>query len=93
MNGKPMLEIRHYSKSYGGGKKAADDVSLVGFDDDPIAEWTTPALTTVCQDFSAMGREAVKALVARIAKPAAPGATIAVPVEFVARESLARRRN
>ncbi len=23
-----MLEIRHYSKSYGGGKKAADDVSL-----------------------------------------------------------------
>ena len=29
MNGKPMLEIRHYSKSYGGGKKAADDVSLV----------------------------------------------------------------
>jgi len=23
-----MLEVRHYSKSYGGGKKAADDVSL-----------------------------------------------------------------
>ena len=28
MNGNSMLEIRHYSKSYGGGKKAADDVSL-----------------------------------------------------------------
>ena len=28
MNGKPMLEIRHYSKSYAEGKKAADDVSL-----------------------------------------------------------------
>ena len=28
MKGNAMLEIRHYSKSYGGGKKAADDVSL-----------------------------------------------------------------
>jgi DNA-binding LacI/PurR family transcriptional regulator len=37
-----------------------------------------------------MGREAVKALVARIAKPAAPGAVLNVPVEFIPRESLAR---
>lgn len=29
MNTKPMLEIKHFSKSYGKGKKAADDVSLV----------------------------------------------------------------
>ena len=28
MNEKAMLEIRHYSKSYGAGKKAADDVTL-----------------------------------------------------------------
>ena len=28
MNEKPILEIRHYSKSYAEGKKAADDVSL-----------------------------------------------------------------
>ena len=28
MDDRPMLEIRHYSKSYGGEKKAADDVSL-----------------------------------------------------------------
>ena len=28
MNGKAMLEIRNYSKSYDGGRKAADDVSL-----------------------------------------------------------------
>jgi ABC-2 type transport system ATP-binding protein len=29
MNMKPMLEISHYSKSYGTGKRAVDDVSLV----------------------------------------------------------------
>lgn len=28
MNGNVMLEIRHYSKSYGAGKKAVDDVSV-----------------------------------------------------------------
>ena len=28
MSEKPMLEIKHYSKSYGEGKKAVDDVSL-----------------------------------------------------------------
>ncbi len=28
MNEKAVLEIKNYSKSYGGGKKAADDVSL-----------------------------------------------------------------
>lgn len=67
------------------------DMSLVGFDDDPIAEWTSPALTTVRQDFPAMGVAAVKALVARIAKPSAPGVTVRVPVALVVRESLARR--
>ena len=72
------------------GVKVPADVSLVGFDDDPIAEWTTPALTTVRQDFAAMGREAVKALVLRAAKPSAPGTVLNVPVEFISRESLAR---
>ena len=72
------------------GISVPGDMSLVGFDDDPVAEWTTPALTTVRQDFMSMGREAVKALVARIAKPAAPGAVLNVPVEFISRESLAR---
>ena len=28
MNDRMMLEIRHFSKSYGGGKKAADDVTI-----------------------------------------------------------------
>ena len=72
------------------GMQVPDDISLVGFDDDPIAEWTTPALTTVRQDFGAMGREAVKALVARIEKPTAPGVTVKMPVELVERESLVR---
>ena len=34
MNEKAMLEIKNYSKSYGGGKKAADNVSLSVMDGD-----------------------------------------------------------
>lgn len=37
-------------------------------------------------------RVAVKALVARIAKPGAPGMAVTVPVEFISRQSLVRRR-
>ena len=37
------------------------DVSLTGFDDDPIAEWMSPPLTTIRQDFAEMGRKAVAA--------------------------------
>ena len=82
---------RHAMRAFAeAGISVPGDVSLVGFDDDPIAEWTSPALTTVRQDFMAMGRIAVKALVARIEKPAAPGVTVKVPVELVERESLVR---
>lgn len=82
---------RHAMRAFAeAGLSVPRDVSIVGFDDDPIAEWASPPLTTVRQDFGAMGREAVKALVARIEKPAAPGVTVKMPVELVERESLVR---
>ncbi len=41
------------------GLRLPEDVALVGFDDIPLAEYTTPSLTTVCQDFDLLGKEAV----------------------------------
>jgi len=38
------------------------DISIIGFDDDSIAEWTTPSLTTVRQDFEGMGAAAAELL-------------------------------
>lgn len=38
------------------GKRVPEDVSVVGFDDHPLAELWTPPLTTVDQDFAGMGR-------------------------------------
>ena len=68
------------------------DVSLTGFDDDPIAEWMSPPLTTIRQDFAEMGRKAVAALASRLA--AGPSAALdlqprSVPVSLVERGSIA----
>jgi DNA-binding LacI/PurR family transcriptional regulator len=40
------------------GKRVPEDVSVVGFDDHPLAEIWRPSLTTVAQDFDDLGRRA-----------------------------------
>ena len=62
-------------------------MSITGFDDDPIAEWTSPALTTVRQDFSEMGRRALALLAERLVAGSAPRHE-AVPVSLVRRASV-----
>ena len=79
------LVMRHLADA---GKVVPGDLSLVGFDDDPIAEWTSPALTTVRQDFGRMGELAFDALVARVARTAAPSSVQVVPVELIRRASV-----
>ena len=44
------------------GKHVPRDVSVIGFDDHPLARLWTPALTTVKQDFSNLGARAYKLL-------------------------------
>jgi LacI family transcriptional regulator len=46
-----------------------DDISVVGFDDIPEAAYFLPALTTVRQDFSALGKQAVDYLVSLMRNP------------------------
>ena len=44
------------------GLRAPDDLSLIGFDDVPVASWATPALTTVRQPLAAMAATAFRML-------------------------------
>jgi len=67
------------------------DVSVVGFDDNPVSRRTSPALTTVRQDVDAKGRAAAAALTVAIdrakTRPAGRGRHIVLPTELVVRDS------
>lgn len=73
------------------GLRVPDDVSVVGFDDVPDSEHFTPPLTTVRQDFLALGQEAVTAVLARLRdEEAAVLSPMQIP-GLVVRASTARR--
>ena len=48
------------------GTRVPTDLSVVGFDDLPIAAWTNPALTTVRQPIVEKGRIAARLLIQRL---------------------------
>ena len=63
------------------------DVSVVGFDDIPEAGYLNPALTTVRQDFQAIGQQAIDLVTATL-----DGSTTSVPLlppELIIRDSTA----
>lgn len=49
------------------GRNVPEDVSVVGFDDHPLAAMWSPPLTTVAQDFAGLGRRGFELLAAEIA--------------------------
>jgi DNA-binding LacI/PurR family transcriptional regulator len=67
------------------------DMSIVGFDDLPIAQYTTPQLTTVRVPATEMGRLATEALISIIRDSRRPR-SVELPVELVQRGSTARPR-
>ncbi|WP_260679253.1 LacI family DNA-binding transcriptional regulator [Thalassomonas sp. M1454] len=67
------------------GLKVPDDVAVVGFDDIPIASFTSPALTTAKQDTALAGRLLVDNLLKLIGgeKPS----TLLIPTQIIERKS------
>jgi len=74
------------------GLRVPQDLSVVGFDDNGLAVWTDPPLTTVRQDVDAKGRAAVGALLDAIAARRAGVAPVpdAVPHVTLATELVVR---
>lgn len=73
------------------GRRVPADVSIVGFDDMDVAASFWPPLTTVRQDFAAVGRLSIQKLLAKVADPAIPPDTTVVPTDLVVRKSTAPR--
>jgi len=48
------------------GLKVPDDISIIGFDNIPIAEVITPALTTIAQPINAIAQQAMALLLRRM---------------------------
>ena len=72
------------------GRRVPEDISVVGFDDIPVAAYVTPPLTTVRQPFDAMAQDGLKLLVHAIENPQAhPLPMTDPPVELVVRSSSA----
>lgn len=74
------------------GIRVPDDVSVVGFDDVPDARHFVPPLTTVRQDFRALGSLSVATLLAELEGDDVPRRTLLEP-ELVVRASTARPRS
>lgn len=74
------------------GLSVPDDVSVIGFDDVPEAEFFTPALTTVRQDFPSVGRNSLRLLVDQIESGGSSRDRVVVKCELVIRESTAKPR-
>ena len=82
--------------AYARGLDVPADLSVVGFDDNPLAKRTRPPLTTVRQDIAAKGHAAAAALTAAIqgARTGNPARArhVLLPTELVIRESTAKAR-
>jgi DNA-binding LacI/PurR family transcriptional regulator len=73
------------------GIRVPDDVSIVGFDDIPEAEFLSPPLTTIRQDFDEVGRRCIAALLRVIEADLPEGPDRPEPDPRVAPELILRR--
>jgi len=71
------------------GLRIPDDVSLIGYDNIEMTQWTLPPLTTVEQDKRELGRQSVATLVKAIRDRELVPATIHIPPRVVVRGSTA----
>ena len=78
--------LRAFSEA---GVRVPEDVLVVGFDDVPESAFYFPPLSTVRQDFDALGRHSIEMLVAQLNDGVLPH-SVMVPAELVVRRSSTR---
>jgi len=83
-----------YRTAYLRGLKIPDDLTVIGFDDSPLASRLCPSLTTMRQPIRDMGRLAAEKVMAKIANlDGPPSAATTVFPHLVVRESSGRPKN
>ncbi|MCA0307542.1 MAG: LacI family DNA-binding transcriptional regulator [Actinobacteria bacterium] len=75
---------------YEKGRRVPDDVSIVGFDAIALSEFSSPPLTTVLQDFRAVGHELVRLVLEQIrGEGPRPQGRVIVPTQLLVRGTTA----
>ncbi|HRE26856.1 MAG TPA: LacI family DNA-binding transcriptional regulator [Anaerolineales bacterium] len=69
------------------GRRVPDDVSIIGFDDIPLASYFDPALSTIQQDFAVMGRRAAHRLIAAFDTGRLEPTLERIPATLIVRQS------
>ncbi|GGF90482.1 LacI family transcriptional regulator [Paenibacillus aceti] len=69
------------------GLRIPEDISIMGFDDIVLSSYTTPKLSTVCQDFASIGFTALEQVV-KMLEDNLPGYHKILPFKIVDRESI-----
>jgi LacI family repressor for deo operon, udp, cdd, tsx, nupC, and nupG len=69
------------------GIQVPEDVSVIGFDDMPLASYFDPPLTTIRQDTFTMGQKAAQLLMKAVEQPGNPSQHLRMPGEIVVRSS------
>jgi LacI family transcriptional regulator len=80
------IALGAYAAAADAGHRVPDDISVVGFDDTPIARYVRPTLTTVAIPTYEMGRAAMRLLLAQFEGRGEPGLET-MPTRLVVRDS------
>jgi LacI family transcriptional regulator len=75
---------------YERGLRVPDDISIVGFDDIPLSQFSQPPLTTVRIDCKELGQRAFYALQHVLSSKQAQGQEYRIPTELILRETTGR---
>ena len=87
--GSDMAALGVYRAAHELGLAIPRDLSVVGYDDIAVAEWSTPALTTIRQPLAEMGALATSMLMDLVQGRQPPSRRINLATELVVRESTA----
>jgi DNA-binding LacI/PurR family transcriptional regulator len=74
------------------GVSVPDELPVVGFDDNPMARFSIPPLTTIRLPFEEMGRQAGRMLLDTILGKIKPGHQILLETELIIRDSSIRQK-
>lgn len=84
-----IIALGAWNKLNDMGLRIPEDVSLMGYDNIEMTQWTIPPLTTVEQDKRELGRQSVATLIQAIQERELEPSTIYVPPRIVVRGSTA----